>query len=47
MNKLLGGANFLKHQIVVYFKTMTASTMGKGRLFLFKPLGYNFLIRDV
>jgi len=21
MNKLLGGANFLKHQIVVYFKT--------------------------
>ena len=40
MNKLLGGANFLKHQIVVYFKTITASTMGKGRLFLFKLLGY-------
>ena len=42
MNKLLGGANFLKHQIVVYFKTITASTMGKGHLFLFKLLGYNF-----
>ena len=47
MNKLLGGANFLKHQIVVYFKTITTSTMGKGRLFLFKLLGYKFLIQDV
>ena len=47
MNKLLGGANFLKHQIVVYFKTITASTMGRGHLFLFKYLGYNYLIRDV
>ncbi len=42
MNKLLGGANFLKYQIVVYFKTITASTMDRGHLFLFNYLGYNF-----
>jgi hypothetical protein len=34
MYKLLGGANiFLKHQIVVYSKNITASTMGRGYFF--------------
>ncbi len=34
MYKLLGGANiFIKHQIVVYSKNITASTMGRGYFF--------------
>jgi hypothetical protein len=42
MYKLLGGANILrKHQIAVYSKNITDSTMGRGYFFLFKYLGYN------